>query len=436
MKGRTAGWVVTAAGTGVNLALGVLYSWSIFKAAIRQSIEAGGAGAFQWDLTSVNDPYAVCCLVFAFGMIVAGRCQDVFGPRVTTMLGGVLVGAGFLWVSGTTTYGGWVFGFGVLAGTGIAFGYASATPPAMRWFAPNESGKIAGIVVAGFGLASVYIAPLSQYLVSRVGLSTAMKLFGLGFFAVVSALALLLRNPPPEHQVAGVTDSRRRGGLNALVRQRWVEPDLTPGRFLSTGTFWLLWLLYFVGAGAGLMVIGSIAGLAKKSLGANAFAAVALMAVGNAGGRLVAGVVSDRLGRVKTLGIVFVLQALLMVAAVPVTGSAGSGAVLVVLVATFIGFNYGANLALFPTMAKECAGVKNFGVNYGLLFTAWGVGGFVMSKVAERLSASGGSFRASFLLAASLLVAGAVLSLFVTDHKAEQFRRIRADLIREGLAET
>ncbi|MBI5443266.1 MAG: hypothetical protein HY900_18885, partial [Deltaproteobacteria bacterium] len=78
----------------------------------------------------------------------------------------------------------------------------------------------------------------------------------------------------------------------------------------------------------------------------------------------------------------------------------------------------------------------NFGVNYGLLFTAWGVGGFVMSKVAECLSASGGSFRASFLLAASLLVAGAVLSLFVTDHKAEQFRRIREDLIREGLAET
>ncbi|UCE71127.1 MAG: MFS transporter, partial [Nitrospiraceae bacterium] len=165
-KVKDRGIVVTAAGTGINLALGVLYTWSIFKAAIKQSIDSGGAGAvaFSWNLTSLNDPYAVCCLVFAFSMIIAGKCQDRMGPRVTAIIGGVLVGLGFILISQSTAYLSWIIGFGFLVGIGIAFGYSSATPPALKWFAPTKTGLIAGIVVAGFGLASVYIAPLAQYL--------------------------------------------------------------------------------------------------------------------------------------------------------------------------------------------------------------------------------------------------------------------------------
>src|SRR6478672_12436162 len=78
-------WVVTFAGTGINLALGVLYTWSMFKDAISKE--------FGWKGEQLNDPYALCCLVFAFAMILAGRCQDRFGPRLTASLGGLLVGA-------------------------------------------------------------------------------------------------------------------------------------------------------------------------------------------------------------------------------------------------------------------------------------------------------------------------------------------------------
>ena len=163
------GWVVTGAGTGINLALGVLYSWSIFKAAIRDSIEAGSPDGFNWSLASLNDPYAVCCLVFAFAMILSGRFQDKIGPRVTALIGGVLVGIGFIWISQTTDYLSWIIGFGVLVGVGIGFGYGSATPPALKWFPPAKTGLIAGLVVSGFGLASVYIAPLSHYLVGGWG---------------------------------------------------------------------------------------------------------------------------------------------------------------------------------------------------------------------------------------------------------------------------
>jgi len=101
---KNRGWTVTFSGAGINLALGILYTWSIFKDSIKQSIEAGGPGAFNWDLASLNDPYAICCLVFAFAMILAGKVQDKFGPRITAFIGGILVGLGFIWISQTTSY--------------------------------------------------------------------------------------------------------------------------------------------------------------------------------------------------------------------------------------------------------------------------------------------------------------------------------------------
>src|SRR5437764_1287081 len=128
-------WVVTFAGTGINLALGVLYTWSMFKESIAKD--------FGWKGEQLNDPYALCCLVFAFAMIVAGRCQDKLGPRLTASLGGLLVGAGLIIVSRTSSYELWVLGFGVLVGAGIGFGYSSATPPALKWFPPSKTGLIA-----------------------------------------------------------------------------------------------------------------------------------------------------------------------------------------------------------------------------------------------------------------------------------------------------
>jgi MFS family permease len=392
-------WTVVLSGTGINLALGVLYTWSIFKVAIQASISAGDLGAFNWDVSSLNDPYALACLTFAFSMILAGRIQDRFGPRVTALLGGLLVGAGFVIVSQTTSYALWLLGFGVLAGAGIGFGYSAATPPALKWFPASKTGLIAGIVVSGFGLASVYIAPLSTWMLSAYGLHTSMLILGIGFAALVSLLSTRLINPPKPAASA------------ATAAQAVAAPDASvgPGTIIRTGGFWLLWAVYFVGAGAGLMVIGSVAGMAKASLGELAFLAVAIMAVGNAAGRVVAGLVSDRFGRTQTLAVMLTAQAVLMFAAIPVVGHGGP--VSLVLLATFIGFNYGTNLALFPAITKDYWGLKTFGANYGVLFTAWGVGGFALGRVSEMIKAQTGSFTLSFALAGGLLAAAAGLTL-------------------------
>jgi nitrate/nitrite transporter NarK len=359
---------------------------------------------FGWKGDQLNDPYALCCLVFAFAMILAGRLQDKIGPRITATIGGVLVAAGMLLISTTSNYTLWVIGFGILVGTGIGFGYACATPAALKWFTKAKTGLVAGVVVAGFGLAPVYLAPLSETLLKDFGLLKAMLILGILFAVIVIGLAQFLKNPP----VGYVADpSSSQGSLSSVQIS---GHEMTPSQIISKGSFWILWFLYFIGAGAGLMVIGSISGMAKKSMGTSAFIAVAVLAVGNALGRVIAGTLSDKIGRRATLLLVFLFQAVLMFAAIPVTGGATTPLVLV-LIAALIGGNYGANLSLFPSITKDLWGLKNFGMNYGLIFTAWGVGGFVLARVTQMLKASSGNFNSSFMVAGCLLIVGALLTL-------------------------
>lgn len=407
---KNKGWMVTFSGTGINLALGVLYTWSVFKVAIENSILKGAPGGFNWELSKLNDPYSVACLVFAFSMILAGKCQDKFGPRITAFLGGIMVGLGLLWISQTTSYVSWVLGFGVLAGAGIGFGYSSATPPAIKWFPAEKTGLIAGLVVSGFGLASVYIAPLSEYLLRTVGIHTSMMIFGFSFIFVVCLLSLFLVNPPEGY--VPVSSAAQKGAAAPKA-----QVDVSPSDMMKAPSFWMLWVIYFIAAGVGLMIIGSISGMAQRSMGEAAFIAVAILAVGNAAGRVIAGMLSDKIGRNATLVGVLVFQAVLMLLAIPLVNSPATSALMIVILATFIGFNYGANLALFPSFSKDRWGLKNFGINYGILFTAWGVGGFVLSRVQQMLTSATGSFTSSLLIAAILLAIGTLL-VFMVDSPA------------------
>ena len=161
-------------------------------------------------------------------MIYAGRIQDRFGARITAFAGGVLVSLGFMLIARSSDYWIWVFGFGGLVGSGLAFGYASATPAALKWFPPQKSGLIAGIVVSGFGLASAYIAPLSSYMLKNHGLLNTMMFFGIAFLAVVSFLSLFLVPPPA---TSAAHDERRAEPRKIKKRSAHSCVSLSSGRF-------------------------------------------------------------------------------------------------------------------------------------------------------------------------------------------------------------
>ncbi len=421
------GWRVTFAGMGINLALGILYTWSVISARVPQD--------WGWNEDDKSLPYMIACLVFSLIMVPAGRMQDKIGPRVVATIGGVLVGLGFILASMATSVLAFVVGFGVLAGAGIGFGYASATPPAVKWFPAAKTGLIAGIVVSGFGLASVYAAPLTTFLIGSLGFRTAILILGVGFLATVVSLAQLLR--PPHKVLQFVKGYGEAGRLKQQVTAREkVEPegqtppasvvqkeDFAPKEMLRTVQFYLLWFMYVCGAGAGLMIIAKLDKIAQDQAGIKlGFVLVAVLAVGNGGGRILAGLLSDKIGRKATFLICFVLQAILIfLLSQAATDNALGTIPAMAIISALIGANYGANLSLFPSITKDFYGLKNFGMNYGLVFTAWGVGGFMLAKLAGNMYVKYDTFDIAYYGASALLILAAVMTLFVKPphHKLE-----------------
>ena len=409
------GWRVVFAGMGINLALGILYTWSV--------ISEGVPAEWGWTQGDKSLPYAICCLVFCVMMVPAGRMQDKFGPRVVAAIGGALVGLGFIIASMSTSLIGFIIGFGVFAGTGIGFGYASATPPAIKWFPATKTGLIAGIVVSGFGLASVYAAPLAKFLLANYGIRMMMLILGIGFLFIITGVKTIIT--PLWY---GLSQMLQSPGKNHVVdkgpKQKKIavhdKGNLTPKEMLKTVQFYMLWFMYACGAGAGLMIISVAMKIvvAAEVAEAMAIAAVVGLAVGNGGGRILAGMLSDKIGRKATLFICFVFQAVLILLLSQAKGDSSlASPTALIIITALIGANYGSNLALFPSFTKDYYGLKNFGMNYGLVFTAWGIGGFMLARLAGMMYDKHQTFTIAYYGASILLVAAATMVFFIRPPK-------------------
>jgi MFS transporter, OFA family, oxalate/formate antiporter len=401
------GWIVTIAAALSGLVLGILYIWSVVRAGIPVS--------WGWTKADMALPYSTMCAFFAITMIPAGRLQDRFGPRLAILLGGFLAGLGCvisgLGGSSLTVY---IIGFGVVTGSGVGFGYAATTPASIKWFPPQKTGLIAGIVVAGFGLAPVVLAPLSAWFldlfastgaggVVEKGVPGTMIALGILTWVVVGGLSFFIKNPPE-----GLSVQPRQAAGAAAARVH--RPEYVWRDMLRTAQFWLLFAMYFFGAAAGLTFISVASDLGKHALGSLAFLAVVVLAVGNSAGRVVTGSLSDRFGRQWTLLGEFICQALVVAALYLVSGRDTPWPVILAVV-FLLGFNYGTNLAVFPAASKDYFGIRNFGLNYGCLFAAFGSAGLIMPWLNGLIEDRTGSGDLSYAIIVGMLAAAAVLAV-------------------------
>jgi MFS transporter, OFA family, oxalate/formate antiporter len=394
------GWTVTVAGMGLNLALGILYAWSVFSKQLGETVAKGG---FGWTKTQATLPYTLAIACFALMMVPAGRLQDKVGPRLIASVGGVLTGVGLIVASFATPSSVLpaVVGFGLLGGTGFGLGYSATTPAAVKWFPPEKKGLITGLVVAGFGVAPVYIAPLSKHLLATYGVAASFRILGVAFLVFATACAQFVRNPLPG-EVAAKKPAAGAKPAAAL--------ELTWRDMLRSPAFYGLWLQYACAATAGLMIIGHMAKIVAVQSGNTiqiGFVFVALLAVFNASGRVVAGIISDHIGRVVTIALVCVMQALAMF-----FFSGFTTIVTFILGAAVVGFSYGACLSLFPATVADKWGTKSLGLNYGILFTAWGVGGVIGPTLAGKIADATGSYQGAFHIASGLLICAFLLAAF------------------------
>lgn len=387
MNSSKRGWIVVAAGIGINLAFGILYAWSIFGSELQKTL--------GWSKTESSIPYTVAIIMFAMMMVPAGRLQDKIGPKWVATIGGLLIGAGCLLASVMPSLLGLTFSFGVLAGSGIGLGYASTTPPAVKWFPPEKKGLISGLVVGGFGLASIYIVPLSKYLLHEYGIFPSFRILGILFLFITLPLAQLVKNPDQPVQ-----------SKNPAAKKP--SADLDFSHMLKTKEFYLLWFMFFAGATGGLMTIGSLKTIVTKLLGEGAgFQLVAFAAIANALGRPVAGAVSEKLGRGKTMAFLYILQA-----AALFTFNSLTSFPLVFGAACVIYFSYGAMLAVYPSACADNYGTKNLGLNYGVLFSAWGFGGVIGPIIGGKIADATGSYQMAFMASAGMLLVAAVIGFF------------------------
>jgi len=383
-EGQINRWWRVVGGLSMNLALGSLYAWSVFVAPLEKE--------FGWKRADTSTIFTIAVVVFALSFIAAGRLQDKKGPFWVSVTGGVLVSVGFFLSSFTTSLGWIFFVFGALGGIGNGFGYATPIPVMAKWF-PDRRGLAVGLAVAGYGGGSAIFGPLAlNWLIPTYGWRATFQILGVIFFVMTMTGAFLLRNPPAGYKPAGWSPA-------PAAKAAATTHEFTPGETLRTPTFYFMWIAYALGTVAGFMAISQLVPFAK-GVGLTAIAGTAIVvgAVGNASGRILSGWLSDALGRLNVLRLMIGISAVAM----PILYAVGGVAGLFLPVVFVIYWCYGTQLSVNASTTSDFWGTKNAGLNYGLLFTAWGVAGIIGPRVAGVLFDKYKNYQVAFYTAAGL----------------------------------
>lgn len=393
-EGHISRWWRVVGGLSMNLALGALYAWSVFVAPLEKE--------FGWKRADVSTVFSIAVFVFAISFVLAGRLQDKKGPFWVSVTGGVLVSLGFFLSAWTTSLPYLFFMFGVLGGVGNGFGYATPIPVMAKWF-PDRRGLAVGLAVAGYGGGSAIFGPMAaNWLIPTYGWRATFQVLAFIFLAMTLIGAFLLKNPPAGYRPAGWTPA-------PAAKAAATTYEFAPGETLKTPAFYFMWIAYCLGTIAGFMAISQLLPFAKSvGLGAEwAFALFVTGAVGNASGRILSGWMSDALGRLNVLRLMIAISAVAM----PILYHVGGNATLLLPVIFAVYWCYGTQLSVNASTTSDFWGTKNAGINYGLLFTAWGVAGLIGSRIAGALFDAYKDYRVAFYTAGVLAVVALISEL-------------------------
>jgi len=296
-KEPTKAWVVTFAGTVINLCLGCLYAWSVWVKYLTDEKLMTAQGWVPLTAEQASNPASLCILIFALLMIPGGRIQDKYGPKIAASIGGLAIGLGLLLAGAMKSYTGILLGFGVLGGIGMGVGYAAPTPAALKWFGPHKRGLIAGLVVSGYGFAAFYVAPLAKWLITQYSMSTSFYVLGVMYLVVILAAAQVLAWPPDGYKPPTPAQTAEESAKKAAAQTSY---DWSAGEVLKTWQFYALVAMFCINTQAGLLLIGHAAKMIKSVMAAG-YLLVSWGAIFNSAGRIGTGIISDKIGRKNDL---------------------------------------------------------------------------------------------------------------------------------------
>ena len=396
MKAEQGRWIYVLLGLLMNICLGAVYAFSVFKKPLQElwSINATQSGL----------PFMIFLAVFALFMALAGGLVGKWGPKKAGLLGGVLVGAGWILAGFAPNITWLTIFYGIVGGAGVGIIYGVPIAVAAKWF-PDKKGLAVGLTVMGFGLSALIMAPLMRAMIANASIGP-MKTFaylGIAFTAILILLSLPMRMPKEGWKPAGWTGGIAKGAPKAV--------ELDRKAMVKTGTFYALWGTYTIGCLAGLMAIGIASPVGEEvALLTPSVAAisVSIFAIFNGVGRPIFGWLTDKLAPRNTAVLSFVL----ILAASALLYLWGEGNTFIYFLAFIIlWMNLGGWLAIAPTATATYFGTKHYGMNYGLIFTSYGVGALLGNTLAGMIRDASGGYLPVFLPIMGLALAGIVISV-------------------------
>ena len=396
-------WAVLVASVVTNVCIGTGFAWSVYQTGLfNESASIFGTEVSQAQLALA---FTICSGVAPIPMIAGSGLQKTLkGPRNVVWLGGILFSAGLIATSFIHSLSMLYVTYGLLAGFGIAFAYGITIGNTVKFF-PDKSGLIAGISTAAYGAGSIIFPPIMQALISQYGVMPTFRILGIGYGVVIIISAWFIKEPPEGWLPDGYVPPVKKGG-GSQEQKNWKQ-------MLADIRFYLMIIVFIIFATGGLMVVSQGCPMSQAIGGADAATAaviVSVIAVGNTGGRIIWGWVSDKIGRYPAL---FIMAAIVTASGLILSMLTESGSLAAfVIFATLIAMCYGGTMGVYPALTADAFGMKNNGVNYGIMFIGFALGGYIGPILANNLFDSTGSYQMP-LMAVGIMGAAAIVLLFV-----------------------
>ena len=393
-------WGVAAAGFLMQMALGAVYAWSVFRIPL--------AKQFHWSISEVTLTFTICVFVLGVAAFFGGLWLNRKGPRVVALTGGFLYGLGVFLASFSAGKLWWLYlSYGLIGGIGLGFGYIVPVAVLIKWF-PDRRGLITGIAVGGFGAGALVTAPAASYLIQRVGVLRTFAWLGIAYLVVTMATGYFMQNPPDGWKPAGWSPSATQTAQRAAK-------DYTLGGALKTWQWWALWVLLFLNVSAGISLISQESPMFQEIAKVSVIAAagmVGIASIGNAVGRIFWAWTSDAITRRWTFATMFLVQVGLFWALPSL-----SSATILTVVSFIILMCYGGGFGTMPAFAADYFGSKNVGPIYGLMLTAWGCASAFGPLLIAHLRQSSGSYASGLHIIAGIMAVSMLLPIVVSPPK-------------------
>jgi len=403
-------WIILIASCFINLCIGSMYAWSVFAAPMAKYLsQVTGATLTAGALAIV---FTVTNSVGPITMISGGRINDTFGPKKVIFVGGVLFGGGMILSGFATSLNMLVLAYGIITGLGIGMVYGCTISNSIKFF-PDKRGFVGGITTACYGFSSVIVPPVANILISNFGVTSAFKIIGATFLIIVCVCSFFIDKCPVGFIPEGWTPPTSNGNKLNQNDKDWKG-------MLTSPVFYPMILVLLCGAFYGLMCSALASPLAQGMIGMSVAAAttvVSVLALFNTGGRIIAGYVSDKIGRINTLTIAFVI-AIIGLTCLYFSGEGDVTKFYVGIVS--VGVSFGAFMGVFPGFTADQFGTKHNSVNYGIMFIGFAISGYFGPTVMKNVYATDHSYQRAFLIAAVLCGIGFALTFVYRSVKKKE----------------